>query len=88
MRRLLTQAIFPFYLIHQTIIVVAGFYLDDMQSPLWIKAPLQVGTTLLGCWLFFDLGRRVPRLRVWISLPSKGVDSHATTPKVLIGEAR
>jgi glucans biosynthesis protein C len=88
MRRLLTQAIFPFYLIHQTIIVVAGHYLDPLQLPLWIEAPVLIGTTALGCWLFFDLGRRVPWLRVWIGLPSKGVDTRATTPKVLIGEAR
>lgn len=69
-RRLLTQAIFPFYLIHQTLIVMAGFYLDPLALPLWIEAPLLVGATALGCWLFFDLGRRVPVLRVWIGLPS------------------
>ncbi len=88
MRRLLTQAIFPFYLIHQTIIVVTGFYLDDLQLPLWIEAPVLIGTTALGCWLFFDLGRRVPWLRVWIGLPSKGVDVRATKADILIGEAR
>ncbi len=69
MRQLLTQAIFPFYLIHQTIIVVAGHTLDEMQIPLAIEAPLLIATTALGCWLFFDLGRRVPFLRVWIGLP-------------------
>ncbi|HVK79730.1 MAG TPA: acyltransferase, partial [Verrucomicrobiae bacterium] len=88
MRRLLTQAIFPFYLVHQTIIVVTGFYLDDLQLPLWIEAPLLVGTTALGCWLFFDLGRRVPWLRVWIGLSSKGVDTRATKPDIPTGEAR
>lgn len=70
-RQLLTAAIFPFYLIHQTIIVVAGHYLDDLRWPLWIEAPTLIGVTALGCWLFFDLGRRVPLLRVWIGLPSK-----------------
>ncbi len=71
LRRLLTVAIFPFYLIHQTIIVVAGHYLDDLQLPLAIEAPVLIGTTVIGCWLFFELGRRVPILRVWIGLPSK-----------------
>jgi hypothetical protein len=70
-RQLLTQAIFPFYLIHQTIIVVAGHYLDALGLPLWLEAPLLIGATALGCWLFFDLGRRVPQLRVWIGLSSK-----------------
>ena len=68
-RQLLTQAIFPFYLIHQTVIVVTGHYLDGMRLPLPVEAPLLVATTALGCWLFFDWGRRVRLLRVWIGLP-------------------
>lgn len=68
-RRLLTQAIFPFYLIHQTIIVVAAYHLDKLQLPLAMEVALLIGVTVLGCWLFFDLGRRVPALRVWIGLP-------------------
>lgn len=68
LRQILTQAIFPFYLIHQTIIVVAGYYLDEIQLPLPIEAPLLVAITMAGCWLFYDLGRRVPLLRIWIGL--------------------
>lgn len=87
-RRVLTQAIFPFYLIHQTIIVVAGHYLDETQLPLAIEAPLLVGGTALGCWLFYDLGRRVPFLRVWIGLPSKNPSAAATLPAPALDEAR
>lgn len=87
-RRLLTQAIFPFYLIHQTIIVVAGHYLDELRMPLAIEAPSLIGATALGCWLFFDLGRRVPLLRVWIGLPSQSQQSVATLSTVAVGEAR
>ncbi len=88
MRRLLTVAIFPFYLIHQTIIVVAGFYLDDLNLPLAIEAPLLIGTTVLGCWLFFELGRRVPLLRVWIGLPSKLPGDRVKQNRTLVtGEA-
>jgi glucans biosynthesis protein C len=88
MRRMLTQAIFPFYLIHQTIIIVAGHYLDELNLPLAIEAPLLLGATVLGCWLFFDLGRRVPVLRVWIGLPSKAPDFRARKSNILAGEAR
>ncbi len=87
-RQLLTQAIFPFYLIHQTIIVVAGHHLDLLQLPLWIEAPLLIGVTALGCWIFFDLGRRVPPLRVWVGLPSKIKPADATLSTLSIGEAR
>jgi glucan biosynthesis protein C len=68
LRQILTQAIFPFYLIHQTIIVVAGHYLDEIQLPLPIEAPLLVAITMAGCWLFYDLGRRAPLLRIWMGL--------------------
>ncbi|MBX3430146.1 MAG: acyltransferase [Hyphomonadaceae bacterium] len=87
MRRMLTQAIFPFYLIHQTIIVVAGHYLDELQLPLAIEAPLLIGVTALGCWLFYDVGRRVPILRVWIGLPSKSQEKAATLPGQVVREA-
>lgn len=88
MRRLLTHAIFPFYLAHQTLIVVAGHYLDGLQWPLWIEAPVLIGATALGCWLFFDLGRRIPWLRVWIGLPSKPGENSVNLPGVVAGEAR
>lgn len=68
-KRVLTQAIFPFYLIHQTIIVVAAHYLDELRLPLAIEASLLIGITTLGCWLFFDIGRRIPALGAWIGLP-------------------
>ncbi len=86
-RQLLTKAIFPFYLIHQTIIVVTGHFLDALALPLWIEAPLLIGTTALGCWLFFDLGRRIPFLRVWIGLPSNAGPKRASVRPVTVGEA-
>lgn len=81
-RHLLTQAIFPFYLIHQTIIVVAGHYLDELHLPLAVEAPLLISATALGCWLFFDLGRRIRPLRVWIGLPSRDVVESAEAPHI------
>jgi hypothetical protein len=86
-RRTLTEAIFPFYLIHQTIIVVAGHHLDELRLPLWIEAPLLIGATAAGCWLFYDLARRVPLLRPWVGLRSSAVAKHARNTHVLAGEA-
>lgn len=78
LRRTLSQAIFPFYLIHQTVTVVSGHYLDELGLPVWVEAPLLIGATALGCWLFYDLGRRLPPLRIWIGLPSgKGASGAA-----------
>ncbi|MEZ5995062.1 MAG: acyltransferase [Hyphomonadaceae bacterium] len=88
LRRLLTQAIFPFYLVHQTIIVVAAYNLDRLEMPLWIEAPALIGITVLGCWLFFDLGRRLAPLRVWIGLPSKIREMPVSIQPSATGEAR
>lgn len=70
-RRLLTQAIFPFYLIHQTLIVVAGHYLDPLQLAIMVEGALLVGITALGCWVFYAVGSRIPLLRPWIGLGPK-----------------
>lgn len=67
-RRTLSEAIFPFYIIHQTIIVVAGHHLDPLGLPLAIEASLLIGVTALGCWLFYEAGRRTGPLRVWFGL--------------------
>ncbi len=68
LRRTLSEAIFPFYIIHQTIIVIAGHHLDNFGLPLWVEAPLLIGSTALGCLLFYELGRRAGPLRVWFGL--------------------
>lgn len=67
-RRTLSEAIFPAYIIHQTIIVAAGFYLDDLQLPLALEATLLVSATALGCWMFYEIGRRCGPLRVLFGL--------------------
>ena len=79
-KRLLTVAIFPFYLIHQTIIVVAAHHLDSLRWPIAIEVLLLIGITMLGCWLFFDLGRRVAPLRVWIGLTPGATPNRSVQP--------
>ena len=89
-RRGLTEAIFPVYLIHQTIIVVVAYYLAKVGMPVAIEAPLLIAITLAGCWLFYDIGRRVPFLRIWIGLPSRSkarARSTAQSPQAPVHEA-
>ncbi|MVM29688.1 acyltransferase family protein [Spirosoma sp. HMF4905] len=33
----LTSAVYPFYILHQTIIVATGYYIVQWQSPIWVK---------------------------------------------------
>ena len=78
LRRMLSEAIFPFYIIHQTIIVVTGFYLDDLGLPVAAEAALLVSATALGCGLFYQMGLRAGPLRVWFGL---GPAAAAAQPK-------
>ena len=62
-RRYLTDAIFPFYIIHQTTIVVAGHYLNQVGLPVWIEGPLLIATTAASCWIGYEIVRRISVLR-------------------------
>jgi hypothetical protein len=66
--RTLTVAVFPFYIAHQTIIVVAGHHLNALRLPLLAEAGLLIGATALGCWLTFEIARRVDLLRPVLGL--------------------
>jgi len=67
-RRYLTDAIFPYYIAHQTIIVVAAFYLPRLGLPVGLEAALLLAITLLGCAATYELVRRVGWLRPWFGL--------------------
>ena len=60
----LTEAIFPWYILHQTITVMAGFWLTRQGLPVWIEAPAVILATFGGCALLHELViRRVGFLR-------------------------
>ncbi|MDQ1228705.1 acyltransferase family protein [Sphingomonas sp. SORGH_AS_0879] len=67
-RRTLTEAVFPFYLVHQTIIILVAFYLRRAGLPLWLDALVLIVATVAGCWAFYLIGRRVRWLRPLIGL--------------------
>jgi len=60
----MTEAIFPWYILHQTLIVMAGFWLTRQGLPVWIEAPAVILATFGGCALLHELViRRVGFLR-------------------------
>lgn len=61
-RRWLTQAVFPFYIAHQTFIVVMAPWLARQGLPQGLEAALLVAGTALGCVVVFVAVRRVPVL--------------------------
>lgn len=62
-RRYLTEAVFPYYILHQTITVVAGYALSGLGLNVWAEFALLVAITLFGCALGFEIVRRIPLLR-------------------------
>ena len=71
--RKLTEAVFPLYLVHQTVIVVAGHYLAPLGWPQPLEAALLMLLVLLAGALTWVLARRVRALRPWLGLHRRKV---------------
>lgn len=67
-RRYLTEALFPYYIVHQTIIVVAGHYLAALEMSAGAEFLLLAVITLGGCALTYEVVRRIGWLRPWFGL--------------------
>lgn len=81
MRRYMTDAIFPFYIIHQTVIVAAGFYLNRLGLPLALEAAILITLTLLACAATYEIARRIGVLRPLFGLRMKaGATSSSPAP--------
>ncbi|HKX88679.1 MAG TPA: acyltransferase family protein [Sphingopyxis sp.] len=70
-RATLAEAVFPFYIIHQTIIVVVGWYLLQARVAAMPSFLILLVATALGCWLFYAIGRNIGWLRPLIGLQRK-----------------
>ncbi|MFZ5726801.1 MAG: acyltransferase family protein [Pseudomonadota bacterium] len=67
-RAMLAEAVFPFYIIHQTIIVVVGWVLLGAGTAALPAFLILVAATGTGCWLFYAIGRSIGWLRPLIGL--------------------
>jgi len=68
LRPMLTEAVFPLYLIHQTIIVLAAWALLRAGTAPLALFVLLVLVTAAGSWAFYLAGRSIGWLRPWIGL--------------------
>jgi hypothetical protein len=60
----LSSAVYPYYIVHQTIIIAAGFELSKYSLGIGLEATLVILITIAGCIASFELIRRVELLRV------------------------
>ncbi|HWV60690.1 MAG TPA: acyltransferase family protein [Sphingopyxis sp.] len=70
-RAMLAEAVFPFYIVHQTIIVVVGWWLLQAGVAALPSFVILVAATVSGCWLFYAIGRSIGWLRPLIGLQRK-----------------
>jgi hypothetical protein len=62
-RRYLTDAIFPFYIIHMLTVVVGGYYLTRLALDAGPEYLLLIAATTLSCFATYEIVRRVAWLR-------------------------
>ncbi|HEU5435570.1 MAG TPA: hypothetical protein VFU95_04060, partial [Telluria sp.] len=62
-RRYLTEAVFPVYIVHQTLIVVMAHYLKPVRFAPGTEGAILVVLTLCGSFAVFEVVRRVAVLR-------------------------
>lgn len=85
-RRYLTDAIFPFYILHQTVIVVAGHNLTPLGLPAWGEGLVLVAVTGAACFGGYEIVRRIAWLRPLFGLrvsPKSGSKSGQSNPSAI-----
>jgi glucan biosynthesis protein C len=70
--RYLTDAVFPCYLAHQTILVVCAGLLKPTGLPVGVEAPLLIVATLGGSLLVYEVVRRIDPIRPLWGLKPRG----------------
>jgi drug/metabolite transporter (DMT)-like permease len=70
-RRYLTEAIFPFYIVHQTAIVLLAHFMKPLGLRPLVEGPLLVAATAAICVASFELVRRIGWMRPLFGLAPK-----------------
>jgi Acyltransferase family len=62
-RRYLTDAVFPYYIVHQTAIILIAHQLRGLGLPASIEASIVISGTLASCAVTYEIVRRIGVLR-------------------------
>jgi len=69
--RFLTEAVFPYYILHQTLIVAVGFWVGGLLLPVGLEAGIITVATVVGCVALTEAINRLPLLRPLFGLPMR-----------------
>ena len=78
--RYLTVGVFPFYLVHQTIIVVLAHHLAKLGLPQGLEGAILVVATFAGCFATYEAVRRIPGVRILFGLKGQPAAVAASRP--------
>jgi hypothetical protein len=67
----LNEAVFPFYIVHQTAIVLIAWWIRPLALPNLAQFALILPGTCLACWLFYRLGKASGPLAPLFGLPPR-----------------
>lgn len=73
----LNEAVYPFYILHQTIIVVTAYYLSGLHLGPFLEPIVLILITVVACWLGFEIIRRISVLRPLFGVKLKSRDDHS-----------
>ncbi len=76
--RYLTLGVFPFYIIHQTLIVVAAHHLARLGLPQALEAAILIATTFAGCLATYEAARRISFIGPLFGLKAQAAPSSAS----------
>ena len=71
-RRYLTEAVFPVYILHQTVILLLAFALAPATLEAWVEGPLLVLGTFAVSFVLFEIVKRLPWVRPLFGLKRAG----------------
>jgi glucans biosynthesis protein C len=83
-RRYLTEAIFPFYIVHQTAIVLLAHFMKPLALRPLVEGPLLIAATVAICLASFELVRRVGWMRPLFGL-APAAPASARMPAGVLG---
>ncbi|USQ93998.1 acyltransferase family protein [Caulobacter sp. RL271] len=78
--RYLTLGVFPFYLVHQTLIVVMAHNLAKLNLPQGLEGAILVVATFAGCFITYEAVRRIPGVRILFGLKGQSAEAVAKRP--------
>jgi len=79
------QAVYPFYILHQTLIVAAGYYIVQINTSIWIKLVLLVIVTFMMLFIIYKFLIRpfiLTRILFGVKLKSKDEKEDLSRPVV------